>query len=245
MAATDDRETLIGTRPVRPDGVDKVTGRALYGADYRATGLLYGRVKRSPHAHARIKEIDTSKAAALPGVKAVITAADFTDFGDKTHRTYRGGEPLAWLTNRIIARDTVLHRGHAVAAVAATDSHIAEDALELIEVEYEVLQPVLSVREALDPNAPLLFDPDSVAEVDGLFDKVDGRGSNIARHTVLDLGDIEVGFEEAEIVIEREFETGSAHQGYIEPPNGSAFWAEDGKLTVWNSSQGTSEFGRR
>ena len=238
MVATDDRETLIGTRPVRPDGVAKVTGRAIYGADYRTARLLYGGVKRSPYAHARIKSIDISKAAALPGIRAVITAADFPNFGDRTHQTYRGVEPLSWLTDRIIARDTVLHRGHAVAAVAATDVHIAEDALELIEVEYEVLQPVLSVREALDPDAPLLFDPASVDGVEGLFDKVDGQGSNIARHTVLDLGDIDAGFEQAEVVIEREFETGSAHQGYIEPPNGSAFWAEDGKLTVWCSSQG-------
>ncbi len=238
MAANDIREALIGTSPVRPDGVAKVTGRAIYGADYRVAGLLYGRVKRSPYAHARIQSIDTSKAAALPGVKAVITAADFPNFGDRTYQTYRGVEPLRWLTDRIIARDTVLHRGHAVAAVAATDAHIAEDALELIDVQYEVLQPVLSVREALDPDAPLLFDPDSVGDVEGLFDRIDGRGSNIARRTVLDLGDIQAGFEQAEIVIEREFETGSAHQGYIEPPNGSAFWAEDGKLTVWCSSQG-------
>ncbi len=235
---TTEQTKVIGTRPIRPDGFDKVTGRALYGADFEMQGLLYGAVKRSPHAHARIVRIDTSKAAALPGVKAVITAADFPDPGAATTRTYRGVEPLHWQLDRIIAGSVALHRGHAVGAVCATDAHIAEDALEAIEVEYELLPPLLSVADALAPDAPILFDNAATAEIKGLFDPIDGRATNIARRATLDLGDIEAGFEAADVVIEQEFTTGSAHQGYIEPPNGSALWSGDGKLTVWTSTQG-------
>ena len=229
---------IIGTRPVRPDGADKVTGRAKYGADYQVPGLLYGRVKRSPHAHARITRIDTSKALALEGVKAVITAADFPDPGDAITKTFRGDEPLRWQLERIIAIDKALHKGHAVAAVCAMDLHIAEDALDLIEVEYEVLPAVLNIRDAATPDAPLLFDPVALSGIAGLFDPVDGKPTNIARRSVLELGDVTAGFADAEVVIEREFETASAHQGYIEPPTGSASWTTDGKLTVWTSTQG-------
>ena len=238
MVTTKKQAAVIGTRPVRPDGFDKVTGRARYGADFEMQGLLYGAVKRSPHAHARILRIDTSKAEALPGVKAVITAADFPQPGDATTRTYRGVEPLRWQLDRIIAGSVALHRGHAVAAVCATDPHIAEDAVAAIEVEYEVLPPVLSVADALAPDAPLLFDNKITADIKGLFDPIDGRPTNIARRATLDLGDAEAGFKAADIVIEQEFTTGSAHQGYIEPPNGSAMWSGDGKLTVWTSTQG-------
>ena len=238
MVATEPERKVIGTRPVRPDGADKVTGRAKYGADFQATGMLYGKVKRSPHAHARIKSIDTAKAEALPGVHAVITAADFHDPGDAVAQTYQGPAPLRWQLERLIAIDTARHRGHAVAAVAATDVHIAEDALNLIEVDYDVLPPVLNITDATAPDAPILFDPAQTAAHDGLFDLVDGKPSNIGRRTVLDLGDVEQGFVDADVIIEREYETSAAHQGYIEPPNGSAVWTEDGKLTVWHSSQG-------
>ena len=115
----------VGTRPIRPDGVPKVTGRAMYGADYRLPGMLVGRILRSPHAHARIRSIDTSKAAALPGVKAVITAKDFPD----QKFDYIGPERVAvnfWhVTRNIMAREKVLYEGHAVAAVAATSDSIA------------------------------------------------------------------------------------------------------------------------
>ena len=229
---------VIGTRPIRPDGADKVTGRATYGGDFRTVGLLYGKVKRSPHAHARILSIDTSHAQALPGVRAVITAADFADPGNAMTGTPRGMEPLRWLRNRIIASDRVLHCGHAVAAVCAIDAHTAEDALDLIDVQYDVLPPVLNISDAIAPSAPILFDPEPVAQIKDLFDLIDGKPTNIARRTVLDLGEIGIGFNEAEVIIEREFETAAAHQGYIEPPNGSAAWTADGKLTVWTSTQG-------
>ena len=144
---------VIGTRPVRHDGVDKVTGRALYGADIQLPGLLHGKILRSPHAHARIKSIKTEKAEALAGVKAVVTAADLPDMGDRTaHLGELGEVPLKYLSQNVLASGKVLYHGHAIASVAATSPHIAEEALKLIEVEYEVLPPVMDVLEAMKEN---------------------------------------------------------------------------------------------
>ncbi len=234
---------VVGSRPVRPDGTDKVTGRAQYGADVRPQGMLYGRVLRSPHAHARIKRIDASKALTMEGVRAVVTAADFPDPGDELVSTYRGPVPRRWHLDHLMASETVLHRGQPVAALCGTDPHLAEDALALIEVEYEPLPPLLSIGEATAPSAPILIDNESAAAVPGLFDPVDGRPTNIARRLEMSRGDPEAGFGDADIIIEREFETGTAHQGYIEPHTATALWDRDGQLTVWNSSQG--HFGGR
>src|SRR5579872_1820791 len=136
--------TVVGTRPIRHDGADKVTGRALYGADFQMTGLLHGAILRSPHAHARIRSIDTSKARALEGVKAVITAADFEDGPDRMVDLGEGDTRLSYIRGNILAHGKALYRGHAVAAVAATNQHIAEEAAGLIEVDYEVLPCVLT-----------------------------------------------------------------------------------------------------
>src|SRR6202166_2686857 len=139
----------VGTRPIRPDGVPKVTGRALYGADLTMPGMLIGAILRSPHAHARIRSIDTSKAAALPGVKAVVTSADFPE----QKFEYIGPERVAvnfWhVTRNVMAREKVLYEGHAVAAIAATTKEIAEEAEALLEIEYEVLPHVIDVDEAM------------------------------------------------------------------------------------------------
>ena len=234
---------IVGTRPVRPDGFDKVVGRAVYGADVRLPGMLYGRVKRSPHAHALIKRIDTSRALALPGVSAVVTRADFPEPRNKIVQSFRGPGPAEWELDRLLAGRKVLYRGHPVAAVCATDPHIAEDALELIDVEYEVLPPVMSLHEALLPSAPILHDDGLTDAIPGLFDPVDGHPTNIATRIELGAGDIEQGFRDADVVIEREYETGTYHQGYIEPHNGTAIWGRDGRLTVWTSTQGA--FGMR
>ena len=130
MVATKPEYRILGSRPVRPDGQDKVTGRAVYGGDVRLTGMLYGRVKRSPHAHAIIKRIDASKALALPGVKAVITSKDFPIQPDANAIADLGESQTSfrWLLDNILASDKALYRGHAVAAVCATDPHIADDA---------------------------------------------------------------------------------------------------------------------
>jgi xanthine dehydrogenase molybdenum-binding subunit len=230
--------SVIGTNPVRPDGVDKVTGRAVYGADVRLQGMLIGRVKRSPHAHAIIKRIDVSKALALPGVHAVITHEDFPEPTEPVMQTIRGPQPAGWDSERLMARRKVLLKGHPVAAVCATDHHTAEDAVELIEVEYEVLPAVVTLDDALAPGAPILHDDGFSDLVDGLFEPIDGKPSNIARTIQMGMGDIDIGFAEAEIVIERVYETSMAHQGYIETHNGTAVWSRDGKLTIWTSTQG-------
>ena len=155
-----DKDTLkvVGTRPIRPDGVDKVTGRANFGADMVMPGMLWGKIKRSPHAHARIISVSTDKAMALPGVKAVTTRADFPDI--PPDRRVIGAAPhnLWDLSRNCMAQGKALYEGHAVAAVAAVSPAIAEQALDLIEVEYEVLPHVMDVEAAMAPDAPLLHD---------------------------------------------------------------------------------------
>ena len=247
MVATDKPAyKVVGTRPIRPDGVDKVTGRAAYGGDFSATGMLYGRVLRSPHAHARITSIDTSRAAALDGVRAVITNADFPQPGESLVDLGEGATTSArWLLDNVLAADKALYIGHAIAAVAATDPHTAEDALDLIDVEYEVLDPVLDVREAMLDSAPVLFEFLRTEQVAGFMpgDMVGTKPTNIAKQLDFKLGDTDAGFAEADVVIEREFTTAMAHQGYIEPQNGSAFYSRDGHVTVWCSTQ--TSFGVR
>ena len=234
MSATNGYK-VIGTRPIRHDGVDKVTGRAIYGADTQLAGLLYGQVLRSPHAHARIKSIDTSKAAALPGVKAVLTGTDLPDAGDQMVDLGEGPARLKYLRDNVLATDKALYSGHPVAAVAATSVHIAEEALDLIEVEYEELEAVLDVREAMQEGAPQLHDDMTTQE----FGEDTGRKSNLATHFEHKLGDPDKAFAEADVVVEREFQTATVHQGYIEPHNATASWNADGQLTVWTSTQGS------
>ena len=232
---------VVGTRPVRPDGVDKVTGRARYGADISLPGMLWGRVKRSPHAHARILSIDTSKAEALPGVHCVVTHADLPGATDEVVDLGETVTPYKWTLENVFASEKVLYQGHAVAAVAAADPHIAEDALDLIEVEYEPLTPVLSVHDAMADGAPILHPGMRTVEMVARFVPGDGRGeqeTNIASQLEFRQGDLEAGFAGADVIVEGEFETAAAHQGYIEPQNGTAQWNSDGSLTIWVSTQG-------
>jgi xanthine dehydrogenase molybdenum-binding subunit len=224
---------VIGTRPVRHDGLDKVIGRAKYGADYSFPGMLYGKVLRSPHAHARIKSINAERALRLPGVKAVVTHADFAP--QTTAPVYRmGGEaainPL-YLASNILAKDKVLFAGHGVAALAATSLHVAEEALSLIDVEYDVLPVVLDVIEAMQPGAPILNPTIRRKE------RPDEE-TNVAGEFQFKRGDVESGFKAAEIVVEREFRTEMVHQGYIEPPNALGIFPGDGHATVYTSTQG-------
>ena len=224
---------VVGTRPIRPDGVDKVTGRAQYGADMKLTGLLYGAVVRSPHAHARIKSLDTSASEAHPGVRAVVTTKDLP--GEKSADVLViGWRYVRFKSDNILAGDKVLYEGHAVAAVAAIDQNTAEEAARLIKVEYEELPPVMTVREAMEPDAPLLHDD---LFTDELGEKA-GKPSNVASHFRFEMGDLEKGFAEADLIVEREFETASVHQGYIEPHSATALWNKDGRLSVWCCTQG-------
>lgn len=225
---------VIGTRPVRHDGVDKVTGRAKYGADIHPTGLLYGVVLRSPHAHAKIKSIDVSKALALPGVRAVVTHKDLREPGDRIVELGEGAVNLRELSNNVLAAGKVLYKGHSVCAVAADTIHIAEEAASLVRIEYEVLPCVLDVEAAMKEGAPLLHEK---LFTDELGQKAK-KPSNVAKHFRFETGDIEKGFAQAKVVIEREFRTATVHQGYIEPHNATALWNADGHITVWTSTQG-------
>ena len=221
---------VIGTRPIRPDGADKVTGRAQYGADFVAAGLLQGKILRSPHAHARVRSIDTSKAEALDGVRAVVTAKDFPAVSD----VGEGSGSLKYLRDNVLASDKVLYKGHAVAGVAATSPHIAEEALSLIKVDYDVLPAVLTAPEGMKDGASLLHDDLKTEELGEKTDKV----SNLASHFQHVKGDVAKGFAEADVVREREFNTETVHQGYIEPHTATALWNTDGRLHVWCSTQG-------
>ena len=236
---------VIGSRPLRHDGAEKVTGRARYGADLNPPGLLFAKALRSPHAHARIRSIDTSKAEALPGVRAVVTAAELPQPRGRLSDQGEGAmvNPK-FLSNNCLADEKTLYQGHAVAAVAATSVHIAERALELIVVDYEALPGVTDILDAMQTGAPVLHErlanaTDANVRPGGLRDESDATAStNIANHFFFEAGDIEQGFKEADIVIEREFRTQSVHQGYIEPHTATADWGEDGSLTIWSSSQG-------
>lgn len=217
----------IGERTIRPDGVDKVTGRAAYGADSTLPNMIWGKVLRSPHAHARIRSIDTSKAEALPGVKAVVTAKDLVEFKlDKP--VILGIQDMRWMSRNIIAREKVLFPGHAVAAVAATSEEIAAEACRLIAVDYEVLPWAIEIDDALKPDAPILHD----------FIKFEGKSSNVVGKIEFKLGNVDEGFAQADVVIERSYTTRPVHQGYIEPNACLVSVSADGKTTIFSSSQG-------
>ena len=224
----------IGTRPVRPDGVDKVTGRARFGADAHLPNMLVGKVLRSPHAHARLKSIDVSRALALPGVKAVVTRDDFSDLPSEF---VPAGEMLVNyrdVVRNVMAREKVLYEGHPVAAVAAVGERAAKEALDLIEVEYEALPHVMDVEEAMAPDAPLLHDDMITAGVEPAPE----TPSNVAKVVEFGHGDVEAGFAEADMVVEREFRTRPVHQGYIEPHSCVASFSEDGQADLWCTTQG-------
>lgn len=235
MILGDKKYRVIGTRPVRHDGVDKVTGRALYGSDIRLAGMAYAAVIRSPHAHARILSIDTSAAETATGVLAVITNADFSE--DDETRLVNMGEgpiPLSYARGNILAKDKVLYKGHAVAAVAARTAADAAEAVKKIVVEYEPLPSVETAPEAMAEGAPILHED--------MFTNAGGErattASNVIDHIHWDRGDIEAGFAKADVIVEREFDTATVHQGYIEPQNATALWNSDGRLQVWTSTQG-------
>ena len=215
----------VGTRPIRHDGYDKVTGRAAYGSDISLPGMLHAKILRSPHAHAVIKSVDTSRAEAAPGVHAVITSADLPEYENKPVTGPSGGPPQNHyhLSRKILARGKVLFRGHPVAAVAADSVHEAEEALDLIDVDYEVLPAVTTAEDAMAEGAPQLHP---------------AFKNNVASHSRLEIGDIDRGFEDADIIIEREFRTSTVHQGYIEPHSATAWWTPQDRITVWGSSQG-------
>ncbi len=219
--------SVIGKSVPRNDGLDKVTGKTVYSADVHLPGMLYGKILRSPHAHARILRIDTSKAQALDGVRAVVTSQDVPiQAGQKRPSNSR---------HVVFAQDKALYFGQPVAAVAATTPEVAEAAIALIHVEYEVLPVVSDVLDAVKPGAALLH-PDLHTE--GLAGR-DPAPSNIALRVEFNRGDASAGFEDADVVIEKTFRTQTIHQGYLEPRAAVAEVSPEGKMTVWASTQGS------
>ncbi len=223
-----DRELkIVGTNPVKHDGPDKVTGKAKFGADLFVPGMLMGKILRSPHPHAVIKSIDTSKAEALPGVKSVITGVDFPD--------HPAGSADGDMARNVMAREKVLYDGHPVAAVAATSEAIAKRALKLIEVDYEILPHVIDPVEAMKPGAPILHDHVRTKGVDGAEDKP----TNVTERLFYGMGDVEKGFAEADVIVEYEFDSKPMHQAYIEPQGCVASYTDDGQIELWCCTQGT------
>ena len=218
---------VIGTRPPRPDGVDKVTGRARYGADTFAPGQLVGLILRSPHAHATIRKIDTSKAEKLKGVKAVVTCDDLPDLTN-------GNRGLLDTLENCMARGRALYDGHAVAAVAAIDMETARKALKLIKVDYKVLPHVTDVDEAMKPGAPVV---QPHIRTSGVNPKP-AKASNIAQRSEFGHGDVDAGFAQADVIVEKSYITEQTHQGYIEPHACLASVGPDGQGELWVTTQG-------
>ena len=237
MVATYETKTdykVIGNSPIRHDGLDKVTGRAIYGGDVKAPGLIWGDVLRSPHAHARIKSIDTSAAKAMDGVFAVLTHDDFPKADERVISAGEDSVDLKRDQANIMADGKVHYKGHVVAAVAAVDRNTAQEAAQAIKVEYELLSPVSDVDTAMADDAPIILESlvgDHLGE--------DVPNTNIAKIFRHEFGDVDDAFANSDVVLERTVEMSMVHQGYIEPHNATAIWAEDGQLTVWSSTQGS------
>src|SRR5215468_9439449 len=221
----DKKLKIVGTSPVKHDGIDKVTGRAKFGADLYLPGMLVGKILRSPHPHARIKSIDISAAEKLPGVKAVVTRDDFPEI--------KAGTPDGDMTRNAMAREKALYDGHPVAAVAATSESIAKQALKLIKVEYEILPHVIDPVQAMQEGAPVLHEHVRTKGIKGA-----DKPSNVIEKLDLAMGDAAAGFAEAEVIVEREFDTKPMHQGYIEPQGYDASATEDGQIELWCCTQG-------
>lgn len=224
---------VIGTRPIRHDGIEKVTGRALYSADVKLPQLQIGALLRSPYAHAIIVSIDTSEAEKHPGVTAVVTGKDFEVGENKEIDIGEGIANFKFDSMNIMAKDKVLYKGHAVAAVCASDLNTAEEAIKKIKVKYKELEPVLSVDEAISQSATILHE-----DFVGTTPEGSKTNTNIADYFNFEFGDPDKGFDESDQVIERVFTMPMVHQGYIELHSATVVWGEDGRLTIWTSTQG-------
>jgi CO/xanthine dehydrogenase Mo-binding subunit len=229
----------VGLAIPRADGAEKVTGRTEYVADLKPKGMLHAKLLRSPHAHARIKKIDTSKARALPGVRAVLTAKDIP--------TLKRKAPTR--AHAVLAIDRVVFAGQPVAAVAADEPAIAEEALDLIEVEYEVLPAAVDPLESMQPGAPPVAEAGTEADTSEALahsgvaaaksEAGPPKAVNISQQAKLQRGDLAKAFAESDIVVEKTYRVPMVHQGYLEPHAVLAQWDTTGVLTLWASTQGS------
>jgi CO/xanthine dehydrogenase Mo-binding subunit len=224
---------VIGTRPIRHDGMEKVTGKAVYTADVQLPNMSYGAILRSPHAHALIKSMDTTAAENMDGVFGVITGKDFQSGIDKDIEIGEGIANFKYDSMNIMAREKVMYVGHAVAAVSAKDRNTAEEALKKIKITYETLTPVLTVNDAMKTDSTVIQEDFNGVDVNG-----ETSSKNVADYFKFNFGDVEKGFESSDVVIEKKFSMPMVHQGYIEPHTAVCVWGEDGRLTVWTSTQG-------
>lgn len=215
---------VLGKNLPRIDGPPKATGESEYASDRAVPGCLTGKILRSPYPHARILNIDTSDAEKVKGVKLVVTGADFPKV--------RYG---MWIFDEVLfARDKVRYVGDEVAAVAAVDEDAAQDALDLIRVEYEEIPAVFSPQEALQADAPLIHE--DFAESKALF-KVVGREGNQACKVRFHYGDLEEGFREADEIVESQFTTHAHHPAYLETHSTLAECDSSMNLTLWLTTQ--------
>jgi len=229
----------VGLSIPRPDGAEKVTGRVQYVADIKPRGLLHAKLLRSPHAHARILRIDVEKARALPGVRAVLTAADVPELKRKAPTR----------AHAVLAIDRVMFVGHPVAAVAADDPAIAEEALDLIQVEYEILPAAVDPLESMKPGAPPVADAGTEADTSEAMahgavavaktEAKPTKAVNVSQQSKLNRGDVAAGFAASDVVIEKTYRVPMVHQGYLEPHAVLAEWDRTGSLTLWASTQGS------
>src|SRR5256712_13798222 len=229
----------IGLSILRPDAPEKVTGRVQYVADIKPKGLLHARLLGSPQAHARIVSIDVSRARALPGVRAVLTAADIPELKRKAPTR----------AHAVLAIDRVVFAGQPVAAVAADELAIAEEALDLIDVQYEVLPVAADPLESMKPGAPPVAELGTEADtsealahgsVAGVTTEAkSAKAVNISQQARLQRGDVAKAFAESEVVIEKTYRVPMVHQGYLEPHAVLAQWDSAGNLTLWASTQGS------
>jgi CO/xanthine dehydrogenase Mo-binding subunit len=230
---------VIGSRPVAQDAIDKATGRADYGVDIKLPRMIHGKILRSPHAHARIISIDTSRAEALPGVLAVATWRDLWTMDEMASPDKVDPEQKKF-RDRYLARDKALYCGHPVAAVAALNPWLAEEALKRIDVKYEVLPAVLDLLEAIEKGSPILHEGTIIHSIGG----PSAEGGNVTRHIEHLKGDPDEGFAEADVILEREFRVATVHQGYLEPQVTVAVWTSDRSLKLWSSTQGAFQVRR-
>jgi CO/xanthine dehydrogenase Mo-binding subunit len=228
----------VGVAIPRPDGPEKVTGRVQYVADIQAKGLLHAKLLRSPHAHARIVSIDTSAAKALPGVRAVLTAKDIPHLKKKAPTR----------AHAVLAIDRVVFMGQPVAAVAADEPSIAEEALDLIKVEYQVLPASVDPLKSMQPGAPPVADAGTEADTSEALahsavaiakSEAPAKAVNISQQARLTRGDTAKGFAESDHVLEKTYRVPMVHQGYLEPHAVLAEWDRNGLLTLWASTQGS------